>query len=196
MKRLVSGALATVILAAVVACDPLATSNKSVTVASISDLHLPSPAVVIGQVMRDSLGNEAPLGLTAFDADGRVLLNTPIFINVLDSSVTIDQFGFVKGLFRDSIGARVVAGAGSLQTPQNRILVSVQPQVSAIGPAPTFINFTVLTDSSNQTNWSPPLQVTLTRRESHRCAGVHRELRDHPLTDPVDDRSANGLSRR
>ena len=163
MSRWIERALAAVLtLAIAVACDPLATNNSSITVESISDLGIPSPSVVVGQIMKDSLGNDAPLSLTAFDPKGRALLNQPIFITVLDPSVHVDQLGFVHGVTRDTIGARVIAGAGSLQTLQNRIIVTVPAQITTKSASQTAITFTVATDSTNKTNWSPLLISTAT----------------------------------
>ena len=151
------------VIVGITACDPLATNNSQATVASISDLMIPAPSVVVGELMKDSLGNDAPLSLAAFDPEGRLLVNQPIFISVFDPSIHVDQLGYVHGVIRDTVGARLVAGAGSLQTPQSRIIVSVRPELATKSTAPTAINFDIATpDTSNQTNWSPLLSLTLT----------------------------------
>jgi len=155
--------VAAVIAVIVVACDPLATNNKLPDVASISDLILPSPSVVKGEVMQDSLGVEAPLKLYAYDSEGRVLVNQAVFITVLDASVHVDNFGLVHGQQLDSVGARVVAGAGTLQTPQIRIPVTVHPDAASTTVSGATINFPVpVTDTSSNANWSPNLDVTIT----------------------------------
>ena len=161
IERLV---LVLVIAVIAVACDPLATNNKLPDVASLSDLMLPAPSVVQGEVMKDSTGVETPLKLYAFDSEGRVLTNQAIQITVVDPSIHVDQFGYVHGLSLDSAGARVIAGVGALQTPQVRIPVTVHPDIASAPSGQTFaLNFPVpVVDSSNQGNWSPSLDVTIT----------------------------------
>src|ERR1051326_2181416 len=107
MRRPVLTSLAAAGILCAVACDPLATNNKLPDVASISELMVPAPSVVAGEVMLDSTGGEQPLTLLGYGRQGRVLVNEPIFINVLDASVHVDQFGLVHGQTVDSLGARV-----------------------------------------------------------------------------------------
>jgi hypothetical protein len=131
-------------------------------VVSITNLRLPYPSVVVGDFMRDSLGNPAPLSITAFGPDGSELPTEPVTFVSLDTTVQVDADGAVRGLFRDSIGARVIAGAGGLQTPPHRIIVTIAPTLAIKGTDPTTIQFTNTTpDSTTNTNWSPPLVVTL-----------------------------------
>src|ERR1043165_5562762 len=112
--------------------------------------------------MQVSLGAESPLKLYAYDSEGRILLNQAVFITVIDASVHVDQFGLVHGQQLDSVGARVVAGAGTLQTPQIRIPVTVHPDQASTTVTAPVINFPVpVTDSTNTANWSPTLDVTI-----------------------------------
>lgn len=139
-------------------------------IASISALSLPYPTVVVGDTMRDSLGVATPVSIQAYDADGRVVLNQSPQFTVLDAtssalatSVRIDQNGFVHGLVRDTLGARVFAGFGPLVAPVQRIPVSVAPQVAGSFTTAPAITFDVAaTDTLAQTNWSPSLELTLT----------------------------------
>jgi hypothetical protein len=154
-------ATAIVAVAMMAACD-LSTKNADVT--SISNLRLPSPSVVVGDVMRDSLGAPAPLSIEVFDAHGNVVANPTLVFSHLDSTISIDASGLVHGLKRDTVGARVVVGSGGLQTPQNRIFVSVAPKKAAksAGASAPAITFDTRIDTTVQTNWSPLLPVTLT----------------------------------
>ncbi len=132
-------------------------------VVSITNLRLPYPSVVVGDLMRDSLGNPSPLFLTAFGADGEPLPTEPLTFVALDTTLSVDPDGTVHGLFRDSIGGRVVGGAGSLQTPPNRIIVTIAPTAVTMGPGPTTIQFVnTAPDTSATTNWSTPLLLTIT----------------------------------
>lgn len=149
----------------IVAACSLDTNNPEV--GSIGDLKIPSPSVVVNDVMRDSLGNEARLALDVYDANGLLLANQTVSLQVLDSSIIVDQLGFVHGLKRDSIGARVIAGVSGLQTPQHRIVVSVPPQVTIRDTTASSIAFDVLkTDTASRTNWSS-IPMTLTLKDAN-----------------------------
>lgn len=132
-------------------------------VVSITNLRLPYPSVVVGDLMRDSLGNPSPLSLTAFGADGEPLPTEPLTFVALDTTLSVDADGTVHGLFRDSIGGRVVGGAGGLQTPPHRIIVTIAPTTVAKSPDATTIQFVnTAPDTSATTNWSSPLVLTVT----------------------------------
>jgi hypothetical protein len=155
-ERVAAGAVAA---AMICACD---LSTKNADVASISNLRLPSPSVIVGDVMRDSLGTPTPLSVDVFDAHGAIVANPTLVFSRLDSTISIDPSGLVHGLTRDTVGARVVVGSGGLQTPQNRIFVTVAPKkaTKSVGAAPAIV-FDTRIDTTVQTNWSPLLSVTL-----------------------------------
>lgn len=96
--------------------------------ASISALQLPSPSVVVGDVMRDSTGAPAKLGVIAFGADGKQLTDqSPQFFST-DSAgpALVDLAGAVFG---NKVGtAHVVGQIGTLQTPIAAIPVTVAPK--------------------------------------------------------------------
>jgi hypothetical protein len=105
------------------ACD--STSPKAA--ASISLITFASPAVVLGDILRDSSGAAAPAHVFAYDSKGDPIPASSISFLALDTTVSIDADGTVHGLLRDSIGARIIAGAGSLQTPIAKLLVTIRP---------------------------------------------------------------------
>jgi hypothetical protein len=98
------------------------------TAASISTLRLPSPSVVVGDVLRDSTGAPAPMSATVFSGTGVVLTDAPVTFVTLDSSVAIDGDGTVHGLRVDSVGARILASVEGLQTPAVRLFVTLKPE--------------------------------------------------------------------
>jgi len=155
-RRALVGAASAVVIAA---CVEL--GGPKAGVVSISNLQLPYPSVVIGDLMRDSLGNPSPVSITAFEADGSVSDAVPTYL-ALDTTVSVDADGTVHGLFRDSLGGRIVAGAGGLQTPPQRVIVTIEPTSVAKSTDPTAIQF-VSTDADTlkNTNWSPPLELTV-----------------------------------
>ena len=152
--------LAGAALAMIGACIDLGGPKDGVV--SISNLRLPYPSVVAGDLLRDSLGNPSPLSITAFGADGNPLPTEPLTFVALDTSVTVDPDGIVHGVTVDTLGGRVVAGAGALQTPPQRVIVTIAPTTTIKGTEPTTIQFVpAAPDTSTNTNWSAPLTITL-----------------------------------
>ena len=97
---------------------------------SISVLQLPSPSVVIGDVMRDSLGAPAKLGVIAYDANGAPITDiAPQFF--ITDSVPVAHFDAAGMLVGDKAGTvHIIGQVSSLQTP---------PVTLAVTPAPTKI---------------------------------------------------------
>ena len=161
------------------ACSDIFGSASRSPIAAISALSLPYPTVVVGDVMRDSLGQPAPVSIQAFDANGNVITTQSPTFTVLDgttstlsASVQIDQNGFVHGLVRDTVGARVFAGFGTLTAPPQRVLVSVPPTTATKTVAPWEIDFDVLVnDTLTPSNWSAPLDLTLAD-----ASGIHAQV--------------------
>lgn len=107
--------------------------------ASISLLQLPSPSVVVGDVMRDSSGAPAMLSVIAYDADGNRLPDvTPQF--VITDSIKFAHFDANGLLTGDSVGAvHVLAQIGNLQTPVATVPVTVAPTgIAAVAVVDTF----------------------------------------------------------
>ena len=168
----VTGRRALIGAAAIILAGCLELGGKIPGVASISDLTLPYPSVVIGDVLRDSLGAPSPVSITAFGAAGDTIRNEPVTFIALDTTLKVDADGTVHGLFRDSIGGRIVAGAGGLQTPFKRIIVTIAPTTTTKSADPTSITFDPITpDTSIKSNWSQPLTLTLTGAASQPAQG-------------------------
>jgi hypothetical protein len=148
--------------------------NTSPNVASISLITLASPAVVLGDILRDSTGAAAPAHVVAYDASGNPISGTAITFLALDSTVTIDADGTVHGLLRDSVGARIVATAGSLQTPAAKLLVTIRPTaLVAVDPSPTApLTFTISTTLADSLVTSGPLGVKVTGAEGKAAQGI------------------------
>jgi hypothetical protein len=139
-----------------VACIDM-TSPKGV--ASISLLLVPSPSVVVGDVMRDSLGAPAPLELIAYDATGHPLSGvTPSFF-ITDSLAP----GHLKGdtVVGDKFGLfHVIGQIGNLQTPSVPIFVTSAPtQIAALGQLDT-LRAPFGTDSTTRGQSTPMVALT------------------------------------
>jgi hypothetical protein len=132
-------------------------------VVSISSLLLPYPSIVVGDVMRDSLGVATPLTITAFGADGEPLTAERITLIAIDTTVKFNADGTLLGVAKDTLGGRVVAGAGALQTAPQRVIVTIAPTTATKSADATTIQFVNTTpDTTNNSNWSSPLVLTVT----------------------------------
>lgn len=100
--------------------------------ASISALRLPSPSVVVGDVMRDSTGAPAKLDVIAYDANGARLtdLSPQFFVTDTGAPATVDAGGTVTGTKLGTV--HVVGQIGTLQTPVAAIPITVAPKRIAL----------------------------------------------------------------
>ena len=157
-RRALLGAAAAVTIAA---CVELGGPKDGVV--AISNLKLPSPSVVLGDLMRDSLGNPSPISITAFGSNGEPIPGEPTTFVALDTTVKIDPDGTIRGVTIDTLGGRVVAGAGGLQTPPQRVIVTIAPTTATRDPRVTTIQFVnTEPDTSKNTNWSDSLKLVVT----------------------------------
>jgi hypothetical protein len=113
---------------------------------SISRLMLPSPGVVVGDTMRDSLGNAAVLRLVAYARSGDTLGGQQKYF------ITLDTMAHLVGgmvLIGDHLGtARVIGGIGSLQTLPETVKVTLRPDtIVAADSAHHLKTYQLLTDS-------------------------------------------------
>jgi hypothetical protein len=104
--------------------------------ASISVLQLPSPSVVVGDTMRDSLGKAAPLTVVAYDGNNARLTDiSPLFF-ISDTTHT----AHLKGgnvLVGDKPGSvQLIGQIGSLQTPPATVPVTFAPTKIVAVPLP------------------------------------------------------------
>ena len=95
--------------------------------ASISNLTLPSPSLIVGDSMRDSTGTPAPLTITAFDASGNAAVapGAQFFITDTTKASTLTGSNLLIG---DHLGASVIVGQlGQLQTSPVTMPVTNRP---------------------------------------------------------------------
>jgi hypothetical protein len=102
--------------------------------ASISTLLLPSPSVVVGDSMRDSLGVVAPLRVIAYDADNTPITNLPAQFFVTDSAPAghIDSGALLLGDKQGTL--HVIGQISGVQTTPVDVPVTVAPKTLALGP--------------------------------------------------------------
>lgn len=136
-RRARVGALAAMLGAAALSCTELGTDPSSAV--SLAFDRLPSPAIVLGDTLRDSLGVATPLAAVAFNADNDTIAGAPIEYIVSDSTLRVDANGFViaDSTVTDSAPAtppRVFARIGglSLSLP---LVVTPAPESAAAAAA-------------------------------------------------------------
>jgi hypothetical protein len=106
----------------VIACRDL--SDPPDGVASLSPLKLPLPGVVVGDTMRDSTGEVAPLVVTAYAATGDTI-DAPIHFVVLDSGAHMADALMIGDVAGRSV--EVVGSAAAVQTRPVAVLVTLSP---------------------------------------------------------------------
>ena len=122
----------TVAAATVLSCGEVPTLDEGI--AYISGIILPAPAVAIGDQLRDSLGNVAPLRIEAFGRNGEQLPDpvATFLPTVVPSPITISEDGVVTA--SDTVSAvqtvQIVGRVGNrLQTTTASLLVVPQPDL-------------------------------------------------------------------
>ena len=128
MKSLAPRYLAAVAASVVaLSCGDVPTLDSGISY--VTPIILPSPAVAAGDVLRDSLGNPAPLQVLAYDNNNVVIptVTANYVITSLPAGVTIDSSGRVTAL--DSVRTvTIVARVGSrIQTTAATLEVVAQP---------------------------------------------------------------------
>jgi hypothetical protein len=116
--------------AAALACGEVPTLDEGI--AYISPIILPSPAVAVGDQLRDSLGNVAPLRIEAFGRNDEQLPDpqATFLPTVVPSPISISEAGIVTA--SDTVSTvktvQIVGRVGSkLQTTTVSLLVVPQP---------------------------------------------------------------------
>ena len=144
------------------ACRPIPAPSNGVL--SLSEVKLPSPGVVAGDTMRDSLGNAAPLVVTAFGVGGEadtIFDAQPTFI-VFDRGAEVSPDGYLIGDSVRDTPVRIVGSLGTLQT--SAVNVYVTPLPDSLASTTTVPVDTVKfnpADSSAAQDFSAPLAGTV-----------------------------------
>lgn len=151
----------------VVACTEFySTGNRQI--ASVSSVLLPSPSVVVGDSMRDSAGNVAPLRVQAFGPNGELLTDVDVQFVVTDTSgaLAVNSAAIALGLKQSNtstlVGQVSRSGAQSelIQTNQVTLPVTVAPDTLIQAVKSDTILFDLATDSLSS-SLVVPLAVTV-----------------------------------
>lgn len=151
-------ALAAVLAATLTAACTKITDNAA-TPLSIQLDPLASPAVVIGDSLRDTTGALAVPVVHLFNYRGEEIAPDGVRFYAADRGITVDSItGVIRGDSLRSSPARVVAAVGSLQALQN-VDVTLRPDSVAAVDGRDTLEYS-LTDST--VNISSPLTVKVT----------------------------------
>jgi hypothetical protein len=137
------------------ACTKIPTADDSVLSFSVNPL--PSPSVVVGDTLRDSLGVVRPITVSAFNFQGGSIPSPKVRFSSADRGIHVDSLtGIVTG---DSVrtGARIIVSVGSVLSPV-QISVSLRPDSAAPLNARDSLLYS-LTDTT--VNVSNPMGLTL-----------------------------------
>lgn len=168
------------VVAGVLACGEVPTLDQGI--AYISPVILPAPAVAIGDQLRDSLGNVAPLRIEAFGRNDEKLPDpqATFLPTILPSPIAIDANGIVTAL--DTLSAvhtvQLVGRVGNkLQTTQASLLVVPQPDSldrtsseSKAVPLPALDTLRVTVTGLNRAGTRVPVPGIIVR---YRITGVY-----------------------
>lgn len=136
---------------------------------SISVLGLPSPGVVAGDTIRDSLGMAAPLELVAFGADNEPLDPQPErAFAVLDTGARIENRIWLIGEIPGTT-VRVVGGVAGLQTTPVEVKVTLRPD--SLVPADSVLHHVTYTFPAD-TAANAELNVTVRHHGAADTTGV------------------------
>lgn len=105
----------------------------------------PLPSVVVGDSMRDTSGQAAPLRATVYNSDNQPIPDAPIHFLALDSLGRIEldtATGILVG--RDTGQVRIIAHVGSLQSEPITVTVVEPPTaILSLDPLVDTLNYTI-----------------------------------------------------
>jgi len=145
IRRIVAS-LVTIAAVTTIACVDMSAPKGA---ASISQLLLPSPSVVVGDTMRDSTGAVKPLNVIAYDGNSVPIsgLATTFFITDSGAAAHLTGSHFVIGDKQGTV--HVVGQVSGIQTAAASVPVTVAPTALALAsPAADTLRVPVAKDTS------------------------------------------------
>lgn len=136
---------------------------------SVSSIILPSPGLVVGDTMRDSLGAAAPLRVVAFNRAGDTIRPPPGAAFVLLDTTALLAGDFLVG--RTPGTARVRASVSGLQTQVQTVPVTLRPDTLVAADSTRHVRRVNLL-SGDSSYASPDLGVIIQHRDGSAVTGV------------------------
>lgn len=125
---------------------------------------MPAPSIVTGDTLRDSLGRAAPLRALAFGGGGDLIAGAEIQYITLDTGITIGGGGFVTAQRRSGT-VKILASAGSLQTPGRSLIVTRRPD-SVVATGKLRDSLFYVTPDNATTNTTAALTVKIATNDT------------------------------
>ena len=178
-----AGAIPLTILSAAVfiaACVEVPTGANDVL--SIQFDPLPSPSVVVGDSLRDTLGVVRGLTVTAFNYSGTEIENPPVTFSTIDRGIKVDSVtGIVTG---DSVrsNARIFATVRGL-TVTAPLAVTFRPDTVIESNSRDSLSYSVLDTAANV---SAPMGVKVLHKTATDSAAVASYLVSFQIISPAD----------
>jgi hypothetical protein len=144
---------------------------------------LPSPSVVSGDSLRDTLGVATPVMAHAYNSDGDELDPGTVRFLVADTGMAVDSVTghLVAGPGR-KYSVRLHAYAGSLQSPSQTIFVTSRPDIVVATDTAWLLEYAL----GDTLAVSPELGVKLYHGEVHPDSAVQAYLVSFQIVSPVD----------
>jgi hypothetical protein len=140
---LLAGALA-------LACVEIPTEADAVLAFEVDPL--PSPSVVVGDTLRDTLGVAAPLRISAFNYQGEIVENVPARFRAFDARIRVDSIaGFVIGDTASTTASRVLATLESFSSFIS-IPVTLRPDTIIAANARDSLSYSLTDTAANVSN--------------------------------------------
>lgn len=177
-RRLARGAA---FVALVAACTDIPTGADKVLSVELGGLA--SPAVVVGDTLRDTTGAAAPLRPMAFNFRGDTVAGAAFRFRAVDRGVTVDSvLGYVVGDSVRATAARIAATLGNLQAfiP---VFVSLRPDTVVAAKEGDTLRYS-LTDTTKNT--SSALSVIVRHSLTAKDSTVNGWLVSFAVTYPAD----------
>lgn len=153
-------------------------------VAAIQFDSLPSPSVVVGDTLRDTLGVARRLRATAFNLEGQPITGAMLRYRSPDRGVRVDSVtGIVTADSARATPARIIAQAGGLQSaPDSLYVVQTPDSILAVNPRDSLLYS--LRDST--LNVSPALSARLVHRSGGTLDPVQQYIVSYAVVYPQD----------
>jgi hypothetical protein len=183
-KVWIKSSIAVIAIVAVACIDMSAPKGT----ASISALLLPSPSVVVGDMMRDSNGVPAPITLVGYDGAGAPIagLTSQFFFT---DSVHYAHLSSGNVLVGDSVGlAHIVGQIGTVQTDVTPITVTLVPDSFFVQAKPDSIIASLGADSSSSLGLA---QLSVSLRSATQAAVVGFRVIYTLVSAPVSSATAS-----
>lgn len=184
---LILGFVVTIGVPSLFAAGCMDISGSSGSVLSLEFDTLPSPAVIVGDTLRDTTGAIARPVVHVLNYNGKEVQDPPVWFQSPDSGVTVDSAsGIIVGDSLRSTPARIIATVGQLQAVQ-RINLTLRPDLVAAAKGIDTLKYSLLDSTQNFSN-------VLTVRLSHGTAPSDTAVTSYLVSFAIVSQSNPGLA--